>query len=206
MEATFCDIFVFVGKIMSSKASGGGKASVKKAKKRRRTSSGGRKKAATKNPKKTGKRKGRGGSKDLRKHSHRQYGSADVDDDDDDDDDDIIGDSVEFQDLTKEEWYQLTEEEKDDYRDFRRSHFQKRQVRRFIESVSGGRKIDEKVRISVASCAKMFVGEIVETARSFMDKDGIPGDVSIPPTYIRRAYGVLRKRSKVLFDNPSAGI
>eukprot|EP00939_MAST-03C_sp_MAST-3C-sp1_P004886 g4886.t1 len=164
-----------------------GAAGLKKPKKRRRTSSAGtnRKKAVGKKPKrKSMKSKGRRGKS-------MPHTSSDEEEEED------IAMEVEFKDITKEQWEKLSEEEKDHYQDYKRSHLSKNHVKRTIASVAGSnKKIDEESLIAVSSCAKMFVGEIVETARRLMDKDGISPAAAVPPKYIRKAYGFLRKHSK----------
>ncbi|GMH27726.1 hypothetical protein Nepgr_029569 [Nepenthes gracilis] len=63
---------------------------------------------------------------------------------------------------------QFTEEQMGRYESFRRSGFQKSNMKRLLASITGSQKISVPMTIVVSGIAKMFVGELVETARMVM--------------------------------------
>ncbi|KAA8544664.1 hypothetical protein F0562_019489 [Nyssa sinensis] len=60
---------------------------------------------------------------------------------------------------------QFTEEQMSRYESFRRSGFQKANMKRLLASITGSAKISVPMTIVVSGIAKMFIGELVETAR-----------------------------------------
>lgn len=58
---------------------------------------------------------------------------------------------------------QFTEEQMSRYESFRRSGFQKSNMKKLLVSVTGSQKISVPMTIAVSGIAKMFVGDIVET-------------------------------------------
>lgn len=90
---------------------------------------------------------------------------------------------------------QFTEEQMSRYESFRRSGFQKSNMKKLLVSVTGSQKISVPMTIAVSGIAKMFVGDIVETARLVMTerKDSGP----IRPCHIREAYRRLKLDGKI---------
>lgn len=90
---------------------------------------------------------------------------------------------------------QFTEEQMSRYESFRRSGFQKSNMKRLLVSLTGSQKISIPMTIVVSGIAKMFVGELVETAKLVMAerKDSGP----IRPCHIRESYRRLKVEGKV---------
>ncbi|CAL4955149.1 unnamed protein product [Urochloa decumbens] len=90
---------------------------------------------------------------------------------------------------------QFTEEQMNRYESFRRSGFQKSNMKRLLTSITGSQKISIPTSIVVSGIAKMFVGELIETARIVMTerKDSGP----IRPCHIREAYRRLKLEGKI---------
>ncbi|KAL4365505.1 hypothetical protein AHAS_Ahas07G0112800 [Arachis hypogaea] len=65
---------------------------------------------------------------------------------------------------------QFTEEQMSRYESFRRAGFQKSNMKRLLASITGTQKISVPMTIVVSGIAKMFVGEVVETARIVMQE------------------------------------
>ncbi|KAK4579167.1 hypothetical protein RGQ29_029017 [Quercus rubra] len=89
----------------------------------------------------------------------------------------------------------FTEEQMERYEFFRRSRFKKSDMRKLLLSITGMRAVSEPMIVAVSATAKMFVGDIVETARAVMTdwKDSGP----IRPCHIREAYRRLKLEGKV---------
>ncbi|MQM06697.1 hypothetical protein Taro_039525 [Colocasia esculenta] len=60
---------------------------------------------------------------------------------------------------------QFTVEQMGRYESFRRSNFQKSNMRRLLTSITGSQKISMPLTIVVSGIAKIFVGELVETGK-----------------------------------------
>ncbi|XP_048497009.1 transcription initiation factor TFIID subunit 11 [Beta vulgaris subsp. vulgaris] len=90
---------------------------------------------------------------------------------------------------------QFTEEQMSRYESFRRSGFQKSNMKRLLVSLTGSQKISIPMTIVVSGIAKMFVGELIETAKLVMAerKDSGP----IRPCHIRESYRRLKLEGKV---------
>ncbi|CAN1166542.1 Transcription initiation factor TFIID subunit 11 [Linum perenne] len=90
---------------------------------------------------------------------------------------------------------QFTEDQMSRYESFRRSALQKPNMKRLLVSITGTQKITLPVNIVVCGIAKMFVGEVVETAKIVMAerKDSGP----IRPCHIREAYRRLKLEGKI---------
>nr|GMD72479.1 transcription initiation factor TFIID subunit 11 [Ipomoea batatas] len=58
---------------------------------------------------------------------------------------------------------QFTEEQMSRYESFRRSGFQKSNMKRLLVSITGSQKISVPMTIVMSGIAKMFVGELIET-------------------------------------------
>lgn len=90
---------------------------------------------------------------------------------------------------------QFTEEQMSRYESFRRAGFQKSNMKRLLASITGTQKISVPMTIVVSGIAKMFVGELVETARIVMTERKESGPVR--PCHIREAYRRLKLEGKV---------
>ncbi|KAL8472752.1 hypothetical protein ACS0TY_029830 [Phlomoides rotata] len=89
----------------------------------------------------------------------------------------------------------FTEVQMSRYESFRRSGFQKSNMKRLLSNITGSAKISVPMTIVVSGIAKMFVGELVETARVVMAerKDSGP----IRPCHMREAYRRLKADGKI---------
>eukprot|EP00494_Astrolonche_serrata_P017595 UN17781 len=89
---------------------------------------------------------------------------------------------------------QFTEDQMNRYESFRRSGFQKSNMKKLLASITGSQKISMPTTIVVSGIAKMFVGEVIETARIVMSerKDSGP----FRPCHIREAYRRLKLEGK----------
>ncbi|KAL5549583.1 hypothetical protein UlMin_004814 [Ulmus minor] len=90
---------------------------------------------------------------------------------------------------------QFTEEQMSRYESFRRAGFQKSNMKRLLASITGTQKISVPMTIVVSGIAKMFVGEMVETARMVMAERKESGPIR--PCHIREAYRRLKLEGKV---------
>ncbi|KAK9266403.1 hypothetical protein L1049_014077 [Liquidambar formosana] len=90
---------------------------------------------------------------------------------------------------------QFTEEQMSRYESFRRSGFQKANMKKLLGSIIGSQKISVPMTIVVSGIAKMFVGELVETARMVMTERKESGPIR--PCHIREAYRRLKLEGKV---------
>ncbi|KAL9240390.1 hypothetical protein vseg_014615 [Gypsophila vaccaria] len=90
---------------------------------------------------------------------------------------------------------QFTEEQMSRYEAFRRAGFQKSNMKRLLVSITGSQKISVPMTIVVSGIAKMFVGELVETARTVMSERRESGPIR--PCHMREAYRRLKVEGKV---------
>ncbi|XP_041027400.1 transcription initiation factor TFIID subunit 11 [Juglans microcarpa x Juglans regia] len=90
---------------------------------------------------------------------------------------------------------QFTEQQMSRYESFRRAGFQKSNMKRLLASITGTPKISVPMTIVVSGIAKMFVGELVETARMVMAERKESGPIR--PCHIREAYRRLKLEGKV---------
>ncbi|KAK4747739.1 hypothetical protein SAY87_014325 [Trapa incisa] len=90
---------------------------------------------------------------------------------------------------------QFTEEQMNRYESFRRSGFQKATMKRLLTSITGSQKVSMPMTIVMSGIAKMFVGELVETARIVMTERKESGPIR--PCHIREAYRRLKLEGKV---------
>ncbi|XP_010260848.1 PREDICTED: transcription initiation factor TFIID subunit 11 [Nelumbo nucifera] len=90
---------------------------------------------------------------------------------------------------------QFTEQQMSRYESFRRSGFQKANMKRLLASITGNPKISVPMTIVVSGIAKMFVGELVETGRMIMTERRETGPIR--PCHIREAYRRLKLEGKV---------
>ncbi len=92
------------------------------------------------------------------------------------------------------------------YECFRRSNLSKTMLRRLFKAASGV-TLNANGLIILAGVSKMFVGEMVETAREIMKSRGMNEYEEIRPEHLREAAAVIdakggllrRKRQKSLF-------
>ncbi|XP_047950642.1 transcription initiation factor TFIID subunit 11 [Salvia hispanica] len=90
---------------------------------------------------------------------------------------------------------QFTEEQMSRYESFRRSGFQKSNMKRLLTNMTGSAKISIPMTIVVSGIAKMFVGELVETARVVMSERRDTGPIR--PCHMREAYRRLKLDGKI---------
>ncbi|KAB1212486.1 Transcription initiation factor TFIID subunit 11 [Morella rubra] len=90
---------------------------------------------------------------------------------------------------------QFTEEQMSRYESFRRAGFQKSNMKRLLASITGTQKISVPMTIVVSGIAKMFVGELIETARMVMTERKESGPIR--PCHIREAYRRLKLEGKI---------
>ncbi|KAF7801309.1 transcription initiation factor TFIID subunit 11 [Senna tora] len=90
---------------------------------------------------------------------------------------------------------QFTEEQMSRYESFRRAGFQKANMKRLLASITGTQKISVPMTIVVSGIAKMFVGDVVETARIVMKERKESGPIR--PCHLREAYRRLKLEGKV---------
>ncbi|RAL54327.1 unnamed protein product [Cuscuta campestris] len=90
---------------------------------------------------------------------------------------------------------QFTEEQMSRYESFRRSGFQKSNMKRLLVSITGSQKISLPMTIVMSGIAKMFVGELTEMARMVMSERNDSGPIR--PCHIREAYRRLKLEGKV---------
>ncbi|XP_019161160.1 PREDICTED: transcription initiation factor TFIID subunit 11 isoform X2 [Ipomoea nil] len=90
---------------------------------------------------------------------------------------------------------QFTGEQMSRYESFRRSGFQKSNMKRLLVSITGSQKISVPMTIVMSGIAKMFVGELIETARMVMSERNDSGPIR--PCHVREAYRRLKLEGKV---------
>ncbi|WCJ42683.1 Transcription initiation factor TFIID subunit 11 [Euphorbia peplus] len=90
---------------------------------------------------------------------------------------------------------QFTEDQMSRYESFRRSALQKANMKRLLVSITGNQKISLPMTIVVCGIAKMFVGELVETARMVMTERKESGPIR--PCHVREAYRRLKLEGKI---------
>jgi transcription initiation factor TFIID subunit 11 len=120
--------------------------------------------------------------------------SEDTDDDDEKIDEGLFEEeraaqSEEFGKRMKVLLSQFTPEQMDRYEVYRRSSFPKAAIKRLMAQISGSTVSLPSV-IVMSGITKIFVGELVETARSIMEEWGDTG--AIRPEHLREAYRRLK--------------
>lgn len=90
---------------------------------------------------------------------------------------------------------QFTDEQMSRYESFRRSGFQKSVMKRLLGSITGSNKISMPMTIVVSGIAKIFVGELVETAKVVMRERQETGPIR--PCHIRESYRRLKLEGKI---------
>ncbi|XP_010538641.1 PREDICTED: transcription initiation factor TFIID subunit 11-like [Tarenaya hassleriana] len=140
------------------------------------------------------------------KTSMEGLGENKDDEDDDDDEEEEETADVDFTkrpfsgdtstaDKMQDVFSQFTGDQMNRYESYRRSAFQRSSMKRLLTSITGTQTINLQITIVMCSIAKMFVGDLVEKARTVMGerKDSGP----IRPCHIREAYRRLKLEGKV---------
>ena len=96
-----------------------------------------------------------------------------------------------------------TPEERSRYQHYRRSHFNIRYVRRVMcQSTAVDIKAGDKVCVIMAGLAKLFVGNIIERARSIMTDRGESGPIQC--RHLREAFVIMREDGRLPYELPVA--
>ncbi|KAJ3702346.1 hypothetical protein LUZ61_006051 [Rhynchospora tenuis] len=88
----------------------------------------------------------------------------------------------------------FTEEQMKRYEAFRRSGFTKSKLKKVVAKIVENQKVSEEINIVVSALAKMFVGDLVETARVVMTEWQHTGPIR--PCHIKEAYRRLKLEGK----------
>jgi len=88
----------------------------------------------------------------------------------------------------------MTPEQMSRYESYRRSGFQKASIKRIVQSVTGV-TVSPQMPIVVGGITKIFVGELVETARMVMEERGDSGPIR--PTHVREAHRRMKHAGKI---------
>ncbi|XP_002978451.2 transcription initiation factor TFIID subunit 11 [Selaginella moellendorffii] len=88
----------------------------------------------------------------------------------------------------------FTADQLDRYEHYRRSGFPKTQMRRLVQNVAGC-SISVPMSIVMSGLAKMFVGDVIETARIIMSEQQEEGPIR--PRHLRQAYRRLKLEGKL---------
>ncbi|WJX49674.1 hypothetical protein P8452_36077 [Trifolium repens] len=89
---------------------------------------------------------------------------------------------------------QFTDEQMRRFETFRRAKFMKAQMKRLIASISGTHTVSSPINVAVSVITKMFVGEVVETARIIMEERKESGPIR--PCHLREAHRRLKLEGK----------
>ncbi|GFR46979.1 hypothetical protein Agub_g8631 [Astrephomene gubernaculifera] len=95
----------------------------------------------------------------------------------------------------KEVFDSLTEEQKNRYEVFMRSSLPKPKMKRLMQAILRNAVPNEKAVIAMCGISKLFVGELVETARGCASQEGHTGPLL--PRHIHRAYQQLGAAGKL---------
>ena len=143
------------------------------------------------------------------------------DQEEDDEDEDVVADGEDFERRRDRELQDemraadrekmvamlryFTPEQMDRYECFRRSSLPKPVLRRLFQTITGT-MLNPNGLIVLSAVGKMFVGELVETARHVADEEGVSDLEELKPVHIREAHRRLevegklfRGRKKALF-------
>ncbi|KAL3640493.1 transcription initiation factor TFIID subunit 11 [Castilleja foliolosa] len=88
----------------------------------------------------------------------------------------------------------FTQEQMNRYESFRRSGFQRANMKRLLTNITGSSKVYVPVTIVMSGVAKMFVGELIEMARVVMAERRDTGPIR--PCHIRESYRRLKLEGK----------
>lgn len=101
----------------------------------------------------------------------------------------------------------FTPEQMNRYECYRRSSLPKPVLKRLFQTVTGT-ILNPNGLIVLAAVGKLFVGELIETARQVAEEQGMSDLDEIKPAHLREAHrrieaagDVFRKRKKVIFRN-----
>lgn len=88
----------------------------------------------------------------------------------------------------------MTEEQLNRYESFRRSSLARPKMKKLVQLLTGT-TINDKVNIALCAIGKLFVGELIETARIVAAQEGHAG--ALLPRHVQLAYQILDKNGKV---------
>eukprot|EP00891_Asterochloris_glomerata_P004067 jgi/Astpho2/4067/Aster-x0619 len=96
----------------------------------------------------------------------------------------------------------MSQEELDRYELFRRSKLSKAVLKRVMEAVAGS-KCNDQMLIVMGAVVKLFVGDLVETARQIgHELNEISQDGRLQPSHYRMAFQQLESQGKILQTRP----
>mmetsp|Transcript_18049 Transcript_18049/g.29277 ORF Transcript_18049/g.29277 Transcript_18049/m.29277 type:complete len:186 (+) Transcript_18049:303-860(+) len=97
----------------------------------------------------------------------------------------------------------FTPEQMKRYESFRRSHLDKRKVKKLITNVSGIKVVPDELAVALGGIAKVFAGELIELAREDMNDT----QTAIHPRHIRNAFRKLALTGKIPYiSRPGVGL
>ena len=88
----------------------------------------------------------------------------------------------------------FSEAQQDRYEAYRRSHLREGTVRKVMSAVTS-LNMPKNTMVAVKGAAKLFVGELIEEARTVMDEQDEAGPIR--PWHVREAYRRLQEEGKV---------
>ena len=94
----------------------------------------------------------------------------------------------------------MTPDQLERYEAYRRSRFPLSTMRAVASRIIASAHVTEHIQVALEGASKMFVGDIIETARANMDKAGLTGPIL--PEAIREAYRQLIQEGKVPHVRP----
>ncbi|GAU28564.1 hypothetical protein TSUD_269040 [Trifolium subterraneum] len=89
---------------------------------------------------------------------------------------------------------QFTDEQMRRFESFRRAKFQKAKMKQLVASINRTNTVSSPISVVVSGIAKMFVGEVVETARIIMEERKESGPIR--PCHLREAHRRLKLEGK----------
>mmetsp|Transcript_32375 Transcript_32375/g.39848 ORF Transcript_32375/g.39848 Transcript_32375/m.39848 type:complete len:247 (-) Transcript_32375:632-1372(-) len=98
----------------------------------------------------------------------------------------------------------FTPEQMRRYEHFRRSHFNRKKVKKIMQDVSGC-SVNDELAIAMGGAAKIFAGELIESARLIMEKaeeDRGP----IRPSHVLSAYAQIKREDPELLPPGAIGL
>mmetsp|Transcript_9576 Transcript_9576/g.10909 ORF Transcript_9576/g.10909 Transcript_9576/m.10909 type:complete len:171 (+) Transcript_9576:153-665(+) len=97
----------------------------------------------------------------------------------------------------------FTPEQMRRYEHFRRSHFNRKKVKKIIQSVSS-LPVSDEMSIAMGGVAKIFAGELIETARLIMEKNNLEGPIR--PSQVLSAYAELKRSNPEVLPPGANGL
>lgn len=133
----------------------------------------------------------------VSKNSKKQKQESEEEDEEEelldyDDNNEIMGGNTDQK--IKEIVNKMSEVERERYGAFKTSKFSKSSIKKMMTSATES-PLGEDFVIAMKSIAKVFVGELVEEARSLMTEEGQEGEIT--PKYLERAYKRLDENKKL---------